>query len=212
MNPLERVHEAYIHGRRIRRLGEILSALIPSGSSLLDVGCGDGKLAQLLLEKRDDLQIEGVDVLVRKKAGLPVKLFDGTNLPYPASSFDGVMLIDVLHHTRDPLPLLQEALRVSRRFLIVKDHMLEGTGAAVRLRFMDYVGNARHGVSLPYNYLGPEGWAALRQALDVQVTTELQDLHLYPWPMDYVFGARLHFAALWQRAARQQRSSLPTTP
>jgi SAM-dependent methyltransferase len=211
MNPLERVHEAYVHGRRVRRLSEILSTLIPSGSSLLDVGCGDGKLAQLLIEKRSDLQIEGVDVLARK-TGLPVKLFDGTSLPYPASRFDGVMLIDVLHHTPDPFPLLREALRVSRRFLIVKDHVLEGIGADTRLRFMDYVGNARHGVSLPYNYLAPEGWAALRQELDVQVSTELKDLHLYPWPMDYVFGARLHFAALWRRTANQQGSSLPTTP
>lgn len=210
MNVFERVHEAYVHGRRIRRLSEILSSLIPSGCRLLDVGCGDGRLAQLLLEKRTDLQIEGVDVHVRKETWLPVRLFDGTNLPYPAFSFDGVMLIDVLHHTRNPLCLLQEALRVSRRFLIVKDHMLHGTGAALRLRFMDYAGNARHGVSLPYNYLAAGEWAALRQALNVQVTTELRDLHLYPWPTDYVFGADLHFAALWQRAARQQGSSLPT--
>jgi SAM-dependent methyltransferase len=211
MNVIERVHEAYIHGRRVRRLSEILSTLIPSGSSLLDVGCGDGKLAQLLIEKRSDLQIEGVDVLARK-TGVPVKLFDGTHLPYPASSFDGVMLIDVLHHTRAPFPLLQEALRVSRRFLVVKDHVLEGASAAMRLRFIDYVGNARHGVSLPYNYLAAEKWAALRQALDVRVTTELNDLHLYPWPMDYIFGARLQFAALWQRTANQPGSSLPTTP
>ena len=210
MNVFERVHEAYVHGRRIRRLSEILSSLIPSGCSLLDVGCGDGRLAQMLLEKRTDLQVEGVDVHVRKKTWLPVRLFDGTKLPYPAFSFDGVMLIDVLHHTRDPLCLLQEALRVSRRFLVVKDHVLQGAGAAMRLRFIDCVGNARHGVSLPYNYLAAEKWAALRQALNVQVTTELQDLHLYPWPMDYIFGARLHFAALWQRRA-QHRPSLLTT-
>jgi SAM-dependent methyltransferase len=212
MNVLERVHEAYVHGRRTRRVTEILSALIPADCGLLDVGCGDGGLAQLLLEKRPDLRIEGVDVHLRNKTWLPVKRFDGTNLPYPASRFDGVMLIDVLHHTRNPLPLLQEALRVSRRFLIVKDHVRKGIGAAARLRFMDYVGNERHGVSLPYNYLAPKEWAALRQALNVEVTTEFEDLHLYPWPMDYIFGAGLHFAALWQRGARQQGSSLPATP
>ena len=199
MNLLERVHEAYVYGRRIRRLTEILSSLVPPGCSLLDVGCGDGKLARGLLEKRPDVKIEGVDVTVRKKTWLPVKLFDGTNLPYPASSFDGVMLIDVLHHTLDPLPLLREALRVSRRWLIVKDHLLQGTAAAMRLRLMDRVGNARHGIPTPYNYLEPAEWVGLRESLQMKVATELQDLHLYPWPVDYVFGGRLHFAALWER-------------
>jgi SAM-dependent methyltransferase len=202
MNVFEQVHDAYIYGRRTRRLAEILSSLIPSASSVLDVGCGDGRLAKFLLEKRPDLQIEGVDVQVRKNTWLPVKLFDGINLPYPESSFDVVMLIDVLHHTRDPLPLLQEALRVSRRFLAVKDHLLEGTAAGARLRFMDYVGNARHGVSLPYNYLTTKQWAELRQHLNLEAATELKNLQLYPWPMDYVFGGQLHFVGLWQRIAR----------
>jgi SAM-dependent methyltransferase len=202
MNVLDRLHEAFVYGRRIRRLSEILSSMIPPGCSVLDVGCGDGKLAQLLLEKRPDLKIEGADVLVRKKTWLPVKPFDGINLPYPAFTFDGVMLIDVLHHTRDPLRLLQEALRVSRHWLVVKDHVLAGPGAVARLRFMDYVGNARHGVSLPYNYLTPEEWAALRQGLNVKVTAEMKSLHLYPSLADYVFGAGLHFVALWERTSR----------
>ena len=202
MNLLERVHEAYVFGRRIRRLSEILASLIPSDCSLLDVGCGDGRLAHSLLEKRPDLQIEGVDVRVREKTWLLVKAFDGTHLPYAAASFDAVMLIDVLHHTRDPLPLLQEAVRVSRRCLVVKDHVLAGPAAAARLRLMDSVGNARHGVSLPYNYLSAGQWAALRHDLNVRVTTEVTDLHLYPWPVDYVFGAGLHFAALWERTSQ----------
>ncbi len=202
MNVLERFHEACIYGRRIRRLSEILSSLIPLSSSLLDVGCGDGKLAQRLLEKRPDLTIEGADVLVRKKTWVPVRPFDGTNLPYPALTFDGAMLIDVLHHTHDPLPLLQEALRVSRRFLIIKDHLPDGTAAVSRLRFMDRVGNARHGVSLTYNYLAAGQWAELRQALNVTVTAELKKLDLYPWPLDYVFGTGLHFVALWERIIR----------
>jgi SAM-dependent methyltransferase len=201
MNLFEQVHQSYVYGRRIGRLTEILSSLIPTGCNLLDVGCGDAKLSKSLLEKRPDLQIEGVDVQARERSCLPVTLFDGTNLPYPSSTFDGVMLIDVLHHTQNPLPLLQEALRVSRRCIVVKDHVLAGFGAAARLRFMDDVGNARHGVSLPYNYLVAGEWSRLREALHVEVTAELNDLHLYPWPADYLFGAGLHFLALWERTA-----------
>jgi len=206
MSVLDQVHEGYIHGRRIRRLSELLGELVPSGCTLLDVGSGDGKLARALLDKRPDLRIEGVDVLVRGRTWVPVRTFDGTNLPYRESSVDGVMLIDVLHHTREPLALLREAVRVSRRWLIVKDHFLQGFVATLRLRFMDYVGNARHGVALPYNYLSPGEWTEFRRILDLKVATEMRELGLYPEPFDCLFGAGLHFIALWERAVHQTQA------
>jgi SAM-dependent methyltransferase len=204
MNLLDRVHEAFVYGRRIRRLSEHLSELIPPSCSLLDVGCGDGQLARSLQRKRPDLQIEGVEVQRRKPTYIPVTQFDGACLPYSQSRFDGVMLIDVLHHTPDPLPLLREALRVSRRWLILKDHVLQGPWADLRLRFMDYVGNARHAVALPYNYLSMEEWNELRRVLNLRTAVEVRQLGLYPWPLDYVFGAKLHFLVLLERAGPGQ--------
>jgi len=199
MNLLERVHEAYVYGTRIQRLSEHLSKLIPPSCSLLDVGCGDGQLARSLQRKRPDLRIEGVEIQLRKQTWIPVTQFDGKSLPYGELCFDGVMLIDVLHHTPEPRRLLQEALRVSRRWLILKDHILRGPWAGARLRFMDYVANARHAVALPYNYLSSEEWNELRRALDLQIAAEVKQLGLYPWPLDYVFGAKLQFLALLER-------------
>ena len=202
MNLLDQVHEAYVYGRRIRRLSELLSELIPPGCSLLDVGCGDGKLARSLQLKRPDLRIEGVEVLLRKHTSIPVTSFDGKSLPYGDSCFDGVMLIDVLHHTPDPLLLLREALRVSRRWLVLKDHVLCGLCAGLRLRFMDHVGNARHAVALPYHYLSMKQWSELRRVLDLQIAAEVKQLGLYPWPFDSVFGGNLQFLALLERTAQ----------
>ena len=42
----------------------------------------------------------------------------------------------------------------------------------------------------------------LRRTLDVKVAAEVKVLDLYPQPFDYVFGANLHFVALWERAAK----------
>jgi len=204
MNLLDRLHEGYVHGRRNRRLSEHLSELIPPGCNLLDVGCGDGQLARSLQQKRPDLRIEGVEIQLRKQTWIPVTQFDGKCLPYGESRFDGVMLIDVLHHTPDPRRLLREALRVSRRWLILKDHILRGPWAGMRLRFMDYVGNARHAVALPYNYLSAEEWNELRRALDLQIAVEVKQLGLYPWPFDFIFGAKLQFLALLERAVPPQ--------
>jgi 2-polyprenyl-3-methyl-5-hydroxy-6-metoxy-1,4-benzoquinol methylase len=41
-------------------------------------------------------------------------------LSYTKASFDVVMFVDVLHHTKDPMVLLREARRVARRAIVVK--------------------------------------------------------------------------------------------
>jgi 2-polyprenyl-3-methyl-5-hydroxy-6-metoxy-1,4-benzoquinol methylase len=152
MNPTEWMHARYIHERRSRVLSHQLSNIIPKDFSLLDVGCGDGLVSQRIARNRPDIFLSGIDVLVREHHHIPVRKFDGQVIPYEDRSFDGVMFIDVLHHTADPMILLREALRVARHALVIKDHTRDGLLAGPTLRLMDTVGNARHGVSLPHNY------------------------------------------------------------
>ncbi len=199
MSWLRQAHKSLVHRRRIRRLAELLAEALPGTGNLLDIGCGDGKLASLLSDIRPAIRIAGVDVAAREQISFPVRLYDGVSLPFADSSFDAVMLIDVLHHTGEPLPLLQEALRVSRGSLIVKDHICQGFAAATRLRFMDYIGNSGLGVSLPYNYLLPHEWDDIERLLGLNVLVKKNELKLYPQPFDYIFGSGLHFFALYQK-------------
>jgi len=73
---------------------------------------------------------------------------------------------DVLHHTPDPAALLREARRVGAHCLLIKDHNRNGLAAGARLRFMDWVGNARFGVALPYNYWTERQWREAWKELD----------------------------------------------
>jgi ubiquinone/menaquinone biosynthesis C-methylase UbiE len=198
-----KLQRAFIYERRLRRLAELLAQAIPKSYSVLDVGSGDGRLAWSLLERRSDLAIQGVDVMLRQSTQIPVRLFDGTTLPYSNSSFDAVMLIDVLHHTVDPLLLLREALRVCRNCLIVKDHLLEGLAAGMRLRILDYAGNADYGVALPYNYLSEKQWVEWETLLQVKVMSKTKKLDLYPWPVNLFFGSGLHFLALYGKSGAE---------
>jgi SAM-dependent methyltransferase len=192
---IDRLHERRVHARRVRRLAELLAELIPQNFSVLDVGCGDGRLDKLLLQRRPDLRIQGVEVSTRPQESFPITYFDGKTLPFPDQSFDAVMFVDVLHHTDDPMVLLREAARVARQQIILKDHTKQGIFAGARLRFMDYVGNAHHGVALPFNYWTPQQWGEAEGRLGLARQKEIKRLHLYPWPADYVFGANLHFIA-----------------
>ena len=138
--------------RRVRVLSEALAVYVPNGASLLNVGCGDGRIAAAIAKHRKDVSVRGVDVLVRQKTWFPVEPFDGRHLPYEDKTFDVVTFINVLHHTADPTVLLNESRRVARQAVILKDHTRNGLFASATLRFMDRVGNAHYGVALPYNY------------------------------------------------------------
>jgi len=151
---------------------------------------------------RADIEIVGVDVLSREESLIPVQLFDGRHLSFETNAFDAVMMIDVLHHAADQEALLTEAARVARDALIIKDHIMAGSITRATLAFMDWVGNARHGVSLPYAYWTAEQWEREFTARSLRVVEFRPKLGLYPWPASLMFERRLHFIAKLEHAVR----------
>lgn len=176
-------------------LARHLAAMIPPQASVLDVGSGDGKLARLLLDMRPDLQLQGVDIMVRPQTQIPVIAYDGEHLPYEDHSVDVVTIIDVLHHTDDPLATIREAFRVARKAVIIKDHTCSGLFGRPILEFMDWVGNARHGIAIPGNYWTLPQWNEAFVQLGTSITLWKTDLGLYPWWANWLFGHRLQFIA-----------------
>jgi SAM-dependent methyltransferase len=196
MTVVGRLHERHVAGRRVRRLADLIADLIPPDARVLDVGCGDGAVADQLMRRRPDIQIRGVDVLVRPAPAIPVEHYDGARLPCADASVDVVLFVDVLHHTDDPTVLLGEARRVARRSVVIKDHARNGVLARQTLRLMDWVGNAHHGVALPYTYWSRREWQSAFATLDLRIQRWNQALGLYPFPASLLFERSLHFAAV----------------
>ena len=196
MKVIDRIHGGIVHQRRVRVLADIFASWLPQDLSILDVGCGDGQLAKELTTARPDLKISGVDVLERADCAISMQAFDGETIPFENDTFDAILLADVLHHTTDPCRLLKEAMRVSRELIVIKDHNRNGLFAGATLRFMDSVGNARHGVALPNNYWSREQWTAAFQDLGLGIDEWTNKVPLYPWPASLLFARRLHFCAL----------------
>lgn len=196
MTLADSIHGRFVHPRRINVLAEHASQLIPSGARVLDVGSGDGLLAAAIGERRPDLRIAGIDVLVRTHASIEVAAFDGRTIPAASGSVDVVTFFDVLHHAENPAALLREGARVARSCILVKDHICNGSFARWTLRVMDYIGNARHGVALPHNYWSSAQWSAAIADLQLDPAVwQIGDLGLYPWPASAVFGRKLHVLA-----------------
>jgi ubiquinone/menaquinone biosynthesis C-methylase UbiE len=190
------MHEKLVYSRRIKILVRYLADILPKETTVLDVGCGDGLLAHCIQNRRPDISTEGIDILVRDKTYIPVRPFDGKNLPYLDNSFDVVRFIDVLHHTNDPRVLLKEAHRVTKRYILIKDHNADGFLAKYTLKFMDYIGNAHHGVILPFNYWNDNQWRQTFLDLSLVETKRFNTLNLYAHPFNLIFDRKLHFITL----------------
>jgi SAM-dependent methyltransferase len=204
VNPVERLHERHIKGRRVRALASAIASLIPQNATVLDVGCGDGSLAEGILGQRPDVRLQGLEVRARPNALIPVTQFDGRHLPFGPGQFDVVLFADVLHHTEHAEELVKEATRVARRAVVIKDHCADGFLARPMLRFMDRVGNARFGVTLPYLYLSWAEWQRMFERVGVAVESRQTRLGLYPPPLNWLFERSLHFVARLAHDTKRQ--------
>lgn len=194
MTPVEWLHSRAVVGRRVQVLAHHLAELVPPKATVLDIGAGDGLLASALAQLRPDVCVRGVDVIVRPGAAIHVERYDGLHLPNPDRSVDVALLVDVLHHTGEQLDLLRETARVARE-VVIKDHLLQGLVARPTLRLMDSIGNARHGVALPYCYWERREWETAFEAAELRIVEWRERLGLYPIPLKWLFERSLHFMA-----------------
>jgi methionine biosynthesis protein MetW len=106
-------------GRAARTDLALIATLVNEGSRVLDVGCGDGELLELLERERrvDGRGIEisqaGVNACVAR--GLSVIQGDAdTDLAgYPDDAFDFVILSQTIQATRAPAKVLTEMMRIA---------------------------------------------------------------------------------------------------
>lgn len=99
---------------------ETIARLVPAGSRVLDLGCGDGAMLAHLQTTRGctgyGIEIDDANVLACVKRGVNViqlNLDEGLSL-FDDASFDVVLQIDTLQHLRNAEVMLRETVRVGR--------------------------------------------------------------------------------------------------
>ena len=97
-----------------------IARLVPQGSRVLDLGCGDGALLACLQQTRGctgyGIEIDDANVLACVKRGVNViqlNLDAGLTM-FDDASFDVVLQIDTLQHLRNAETMLRETARVGR--------------------------------------------------------------------------------------------------
>ena len=97
-----------------------LAELVPPGSRVLDLGCGDGTMLAYLQQARGctgyGVEIDDANVLACVRRGVNViqlNLDEGLDL-FEDAAFDVVLQIDTLQHLRNAEVMLRETVRVGR--------------------------------------------------------------------------------------------------
>ena len=86
--------------------------------SVLDFGCGDGKVGEIISRRPEHHRIALTDIYEHsyvKETGLEFRLFkDGDECPFKDNEFDNTLAITVFHHCKDPLAAVKNVCRMTR--------------------------------------------------------------------------------------------------
>lgn len=104
---------------------DLLESLVPLDRlRLIELGCGDARLARALLERHPGAEVTGLEVDPRQHARNLATAQDRLRfvhsgaeaIPAPDASFDGALMLKSLHHV--PVPRMAQALAEIARVLV----------------------------------------------------------------------------------------------
>jgi methionine biosynthesis protein MetW len=103
---------------------DAIATLVPAGSRVLDLGCGDGALLAHLIHERGcsgyGVEIDDAKLLAAARRGIDViqlDLEEGLAM-FEDNSFDVVLQLDTMQHLRNAEKMLRETARVGRSGIV----------------------------------------------------------------------------------------------
>lgn len=162
-------NKSFLFPIRTKYLTDRLASYLGESNNILDLGSSDGKLASQLQKRISRAKFIGIDTNVQPKTHIKIIKYDGLKIPFSDNFFDTVMIVDVLHHDIDYKKIINEAKRVTKKYILIKDHYFENKIDFITLKVADYLGNKPYGISLPFNYYKVSQWQKLFNKIGVTI-------------------------------------------
>ena len=96
----------------------LVSKALEVNGSIIDIGCADGFMFRDVAKDKTTF-VDNSIIAQEKCKDLNFRLADAQNLPFPNNSFDVAVLGEILEHVENPPKVLQEALRVCRKKVLI---------------------------------------------------------------------------------------------
>lgn len=143
------------------------------GNKILSIGCGDGSI-EYLISQNKHIEIQGLEITDCKKPKIPIKIYKGGRFPFRNKAFDETIFVYSLHHTKNRNELeqmMRESIRVSKKNIIILDHVYDNFFDKFSLSMWDYFGNKikNFNVKVTFNYLKEGEWLKLFENLNLHV-------------------------------------------
>lgn len=169
-----------------------------TGEKILDLGAGDGLMASEIKNQLGK-DIILVDILDYNRTDLPLILYNPEGkIPLRDNEVDTTILYTVLHHSSDPKRLLEEATRVTKQRLIIKEAYVEDDIKKMINSFFDWFYNRVIGdedIYVPLNFLKVAGWREILKScgFDVIETKYVGiDEHIVPEYHVFIIAERVN--------------------
>ncbi|MFX1592318.1 MAG: class I SAM-dependent methyltransferase [Promethearchaeota archaeon] len=161
------------------------------GEKVLDLGAGNGLLA-LEIKEQLNKEVVLVDVVDYNYTDLPLLLYKPEcRVPLADEEVDTTILYTVLHHASDPEHLLEEATRITKQRLVIKEAYIENDDLRITNSFIDWFYNRVIGdedINVPLNFLKVKEWEKLLKSYGFQVNeTRYVGIDEPPVPEHHVF-------------------------
>jgi ubiquinone/menaquinone biosynthesis C-methylase UbiE len=135
---------------------------------------------------------------------IPITTYDGCTMPFKDGSFDAVLLFFTLHHTSDPIRVIDEAIRVSKKSILIFEEVYENLLQKYAMICYDIAVNTLmfgSRISVPRFYKQDE-WMAIFKKLKIRKLSK--EIFIKPW---YYPPRRIFFCLSKKLAIHYVRSN-----
>lgn len=198
---MARLHKP-VYKSRMACLGNAIIPYLSENDKVLDVGCGFGEFSAFISRNEKTpkkVNITGVEKFVRPNTLIEIKEMKNDNIPFGDNYFDCVMILDVLHHERDWSHLLDECIRVSKKFVIIKDHRVTSKLSYYRICLLDWLANKPYNIECLYRYFTLDKWREIFMQKKMEIIKEDLSLKLYPNIYQVMFPGKLQYLVVLKK-------------
>lgn len=165
MNLIRQLQLKVLYKRARKIVREIETYLV--GKKILDVGSGGGTVARIL--KSRNFSVTTLDIADKSHYNeeRPI-IYHGEKFPFDDKTFDTSLILSVLHHSADPVSLLKEAKRVSRKRIIIKEDIYRNKIELFLTKVVDSIVNFEF-LNHPHNNLNDFQWKEIFKQLNLKL-------------------------------------------